>query len=121
MKTAVLKRRATVMLMALAFVVGHPVAAAASLANLRCEYRADPLGIDTPKPRLCWEIQSDKRGERQTGYRVLVASTPELLARDQGDLWDSGQVVSDQSIQVEYAGKPLSITGSMPLESARLG
>ena len=38
---------------------------------------------------------------------MLVASTPELLAKDQGDLWDSGKVVSDQSIQVEYAGKPL--------------
>ena len=38
---------------------------------------------------------------------MLVASTPELLAKDQGDLWDSGKVASDQSIQVEYAGKPL--------------
>jgi alpha-L-rhamnosidase len=29
------------------------------------------------------------------------------LARDQGDLWDSGRVASDQTAQVEYAGKPL--------------
>ena len=26
---------------------------------------------------------------------------------DKGDLWDSGKVTSDQSIQVRYAGKPL--------------
>ena len=38
---------------------------------------------------------------------MLVVSTPELLAKDQGDLWDSGKVASDESIQVEYAGKPL--------------
>ena len=43
----------------------------------------------------------------QTAYQVLVASSEELLKKDKGDLWDSGKVESDQSIQVEYAGKPL--------------
>ena len=38
---------------------------------------------------------------------MLVASSPDILARDGGDLWDSGRVASDQSIHVEYAGKPL--------------
>jgi hypothetical protein len=47
------------------------------------------------------------RGARQTAYRVLVASTARLLGEDQGDLWDSGRVQSDQSNQVEYAGKGL--------------
>jgi alpha-L-rhamnosidase len=89
----------------------------ADLTHLRCEYRDNPLGIDTPKPRLSWVIgnskfkiqnsTSDSRGQRQTAYQVLVASTPELLAKDQGDLWDSKKVVSDQSIHVEYAGRPL--------------
>ena len=78
--------------------------------NLRCEYLADPLGIDVTKPRLGWVIEereqmSDVRGQRQTAYQVLVASSEELLAKDHGDLWDTGKVESDQSIQVEYAGK----------------
>ncbi|MEI6780904.1 MAG: hypothetical protein WCQ21_08305 [Verrucomicrobiota bacterium] len=80
---------------------------AAEVANLRCEYRENPLGIDAAAPRLSWVMTSDRRGERQTAYRVLVASTPDLLAKDRGDLWDSGKVESDRSIQVEYAGKPL--------------
>ena len=85
---------------------------AADVANLRCEYRENPLGIDVPRPRLSWVIEdrgqkSENRGQRQTAYQVLVATTPELLAKDQGDLWDSGKVASDQSIQVEYAGKTL--------------
>ena len=96
-----------------------PAEAAVSLANLRCEYLADPLGIDVARPRLSWvmaeegresEVGGQKpeiRGRRQTAYQVLVASTPELLANDGGDLWDSGKVGSDQSIQVEYAGQPL--------------
>ncbi len=85
-----------------------PAVFAADLTNLRCEYLVNPLGIDVRKPRLGWTIESARRGERQTSYQVLVASTPELLAEDKGDLWDSGQVASDQSIQVEYAGKPLT-------------
>ena len=91
-----------------------PLAAlhAAAVANLRCEYRENPLGVDTPRPRLSWVIdeseqRSEVRGQRQTAYQVLVASSEELLAKDHGDLWDSGKVESDQSIQVEYAGKAL--------------
>ena len=74
----------------------------------RCEYLNNPLGIDTPNPRLSWVMTSDQRGEKQTGYQVLVASSAEALAKDQGDLWDSGNVDSDQSILVPYAGKELT-------------
>ena len=80
---------------------------AAEVSNLRCEYLSAPLGIDVVKPRLSWVMESPLRGEKQTAYRVLVASSAELLKKDRGDLWDSGKVVSDQSIQVEYAGKTL--------------
>ena len=94
--------------------------ALASVVNLRCEYRENPSGIDVEKPRLSWVIEdrdsrsevgeprSEVRGQKQTAYQVLVASTPELLAKDNGDLWDSGKLESDQSIQVEYAGTPLA-------------
>jgi alpha-L-rhamnosidase len=80
---------------------------ATDVANLRCEYRENPLGIDLPKPRLSWIIESTDRGERQTAYQVLVASSEHVLKKDTGDLWDSGKVESGQSIHVEYAGKPL--------------
>jgi alpha-L-rhamnosidase len=81
---------------------------AAAVENPRCEYLKDPSGIDVSAPRLSWVMTSDQRGEKQNAYQVLVASTAERLARDEGDLWDSGKVVSDHSIQVEYAGKPLA-------------
>ena len=77
------------------------------VGQLCCEYLVNPLGVDTPQPRLSWMLASDRRGERQTGYRVLVASTAELLKADKGDLWDSGEVASSDSCQIEYAGKPL--------------
>lgn len=79
----------------------------ATIDYLRCEYRVDPLGIDVVKPRLSWEMRDARRGAKQTAYQVLVASTPEKLAADEGDLWDSGKVATDQSTQVVYAGMPL--------------
>ncbi|MGA2253799.1 MAG: family 78 glycoside hydrolase catalytic domain, partial [Thermoguttaceae bacterium] len=81
---------------------------AATVGELRCEYRSNPLGIDVVRPRLSWIIESNERGERQTAYRILVASSWEKLAHDEGDLWDSGKVASDRSTQIEYEGEPLA-------------
>jgi alpha-L-rhamnosidase len=84
-------------------------AAATRLAvnGLRCESQTDPLGIGDPRPRLSWVLTSDRRGEAQTAYHVVVASTAAGLAQDRGDLWDSGKVPGAQSVHVEYAGRPL--------------
>ena len=86
---------------------GDHYASTLQIKNPRCEYRVNPLGIDALKPRLGWEMQSAKRGVMQENYRILVASSRELLKQNEGDVWDSGVVKSDQSIQVEYAGQPL--------------
>ena len=96
----------------LVLLLAATAAQAAEVENLRCEYRESPLGIDSTKPCLSWMISENAgnggvRGQRQTAYQVLVASTSELLTKDKGDLWDSGKVASDQSILVEYAGTPL--------------
>ena len=77
--------------------------------HLRCEYRNNPQGIDETQPRLNWQLDADDaRGIKQTAYQILVASSAALLKKDSGDLWDSGKVASDQSIQIAYAGKPLA-------------
>jgi len=82
-------------------------AAMVNPANLRCEYLSDPVGMDEPRPRFSWVLESSERGEGQTAYRILVARSTAALEKDQGDLWDSGKVGSDRSIHVEYEGKPL--------------
>src|SRR5262245_58450299 len=74
------------------------------LTQLKCEYRTNPLGIDVIQPRLSWLLESDQRGQRQTAYQILVASSPEQLGDDQGNLWDSGKVDSAQSAHVVYSG-----------------
>ncbi|HUB27320.1 MAG TPA: family 78 glycoside hydrolase catalytic domain [Tepidisphaeraceae bacterium] len=88
---------------------GKPVASAGpTAAGLKCEYLVDPAGIDVITPRLSWIMDSSEQGQRQTAYEVLVASSPDLLASDHGDMWDSGIVESDQSINVEFAGAALT-------------
>ena len=78
------------------------------LDNLRCEWLVDPSGIDAVAPRLSWELQSQSRNVQQTAFQVLVASSSEKLAKDEGDLWNSGKMISGHSINVIYAGKSLS-------------
>ncbi|MCX6897136.1 MAG: glycoside hydrolase family 78 protein [Verrucomicrobia bacterium] len=95
--------------LALAQSIGTAVAAqGVKLTNLRCEYLSNPLGLDVPQPRLSWALESVARAQKQTAYRVLVASDLGDLAKDKGDLWDSGKVASDESGHIEYAGKPLA-------------
>jgi len=81
---------------------------AAAPIYLRCDYRINPLGIDNPTPQLSWELDDTARGAAQTGYQILVASTSEKLAADQGDLWNSGQVALDQTAQIQYHGSTLA-------------
>ncbi len=59
--------------------------------ELRCEYAKNPLGIDTPQPRFSWILESNQRGQMQSAYHVLVASSVEKLRSDIGDKWDSAQ------------------------------
>jgi alpha-L-rhamnosidase len=76
--------------------------------DLRCDYAVNPIGVDSTPPRLFWKLESNERGTRQAAYEILVSSSPELLAKNEGDLWDSGKVDSDESIQINYCGKELN-------------
>lgn len=94
-------------LMAVGASTGDAARLAGKVTGLQCEYLTNPLGLDTPRPRLRWILESDERGARQSAYQVLASGSEAALKRDQGDLWDSGKVASDQSNQLPYGGKPL--------------
>jgi alpha-L-rhamnosidase len=79
-----------------------------TIGNLTCEYRKNPLGIDVASPRFSWQLQTDRRGAKQTAYHILAASSEALLKAGKADLWDSGQQESDQSVHVIYASKKLT-------------
>ena len=78
--------------------------------NARCEYLINPKGLDELQPRLSWTLRaadSSAFGQKQTGYRILVASTESGLKLNRGDVWDSGWVNSSEMQQISYKGKPL--------------
>ena len=72
---------------------------------LRCALRVNPLGIGDTNPRLSWQLPGTPglRGETQSAYQIQVGSTPGAA-----DLWDSGKVAGSQTVDVLYAGQPLT-------------
>lgn len=74
--------------------------------HLTCEYLNDPSVVDVT-PRLGWinTTTASQRGETQTAYQIRVAGSEPLL--DHPDMWDSEKITSDESIRIEYDGKPL--------------
>ena len=77
------------------------------IVNLRCDYMESPLGVDNPNPVLQWQLISEGTGKSQSAYRIIVSDDLSLIKRGQGDYWDSGKVLSSESI-VRYQGKKLS-------------
>jgi alpha-L-rhamnosidase len=97
-----------------AMLVGRPAEAAAKADEglapkaLRCESKADPLGIDERQPRLSWIVESAARAQKQTAYQILAAASAAALKGGTGDLWDSGKMTGDAATVVVYGGKPLA-------------
>ncbi|MGQ9853312.1 MAG: family 78 glycoside hydrolase catalytic domain [Candidatus Oleimicrobiaceae bacterium] len=78
--------------------------------DLRCEYLANPIGIDVARPRFSWIVEPVRRGQRQCAYQLIVGSSVEQVERGVGDVWDTGRVESDQSYHIVYGGPALSST-----------
>ncbi|BBI33958.1 alpha-L-rhamnosidase [Cohnella abietis] len=74
------------------------------LSDLRCEYRVNPVGIGVRIPRFSWKLTGTGRGIKQSNYQIQVSDGDPLF---QSLTWDSGQVQSDQSVHIQYEGKPL--------------
>jgi predicted amidohydrolase len=89
------------------FLDGYP-AAGLTLPELGLAVERYQLAaLRNPKPFLGWVVNSDRPNTLQTAYRILVASSEKLLAKDKADIWDSGRTQSDNSVAVPYGGKPL--------------
>lgn len=57
--------------------------------DLKCEWMTDPRVVDVAEPRLSWinEVEKNVRNEVQTAYRILVASSEDLLEEGNVDMW----------------------------------
>src|SRR5262249_43407764 len=106
-------RRVRFILMLLALMFSHPFATTAAdtpsiqVVDLRCEYKINPLGIDSSAPRLSWRLEGPGRGIAQTAFQIRVAESEAALHSGKPLLWDSGEIRSSDSVQVPYRGPAL--------------
>ena len=85
----------------------NPASDNIKLVELRCEYATNPLGIDVKTPKFSWILESTERGQMQSAYQVLVASSLDNLQNEVGDNWDSKKVKLSNSVNISYKGKLL--------------
>jgi len=99
------RRIGATLIAALVLAAGQDRVQALQPVDLRCALRVNPLGIGDATPRLSWQLQStgQARGETQSGYQIQVGSSAGAA-----DLWDSGKVSTSQTVDIVYAGQPLT-------------
>ncbi len=78
------------------------------VVGLACQNRVNPVGVDPARPVFGWELASGERGQVQTAFRILAATSASLLEKSVGDVWDSGRRQGSGSAFLPYAGKSLS-------------
>lgn len=67
------------------------------------EYRENPLGIDVKVPRFSWTAEEPGRDVGQTARQIQTSADIEFKEI----LWDSGKVISPESVHVPYGGSGL--------------
>lgn len=77
------------------------------VSSLTCEYTTNPVGVESIAPKLSWKMIGAERNLTQSAYSILVCDNLKDLNRNIGNVWISGKVLSDKSIQIRYAGRPL--------------
>lgn len=88
--------------------LGNDSGAYVAPLNLKCEFGQNPSGIESPNPRLSWQVASSTRNTEQQAYQVQVASSAAKLTSDSPDLWDTGQVMGGDTHHLEYRGRALA-------------
>lgn len=76
-----------------------------TVTELTCNFKSEPVGVDTPAPLLGWKINSSQKEVMQSAYRIIVAENPDDLIKEKGTLWDSGKIESEQSFNTIYEGE----------------
>ena len=79
-----------------------------SVYDLKCEYKTNPIGIDSAKPRMSWKIKTSKRAVEQSAYHIRAAENSDDLASTANLIWETNKVKSDQSTHMVYQGPYLA-------------
>ncbi len=75
--------------------------------DLKCEYLVNPICIDVKEPRFSWELAHEQKNQTQSAYQIIISSNKILSEGKNGDVWDTGKVELDLSVNVPYNGRAL--------------
>lgn len=74
--------------------------------ELKCEYRDNPLAVNTRTPRFSWQTLSLERNFVQSAYCIQVAADAAAFESGRGLLWEE-ECKSGESLHIPYAGRKL--------------
>lgn len=85
---------------------GYPTTMSLSEIETAIE-RYQVATIRTAQPYLGWVVNSKANSTLQTAYQILMSSSKKKLEKNDGNIWNSGKIESNNSIAVKYNGSPL--------------
>jgi len=95
-----------VLLLTAMFTVHIVAIAAGEPGNLRCEYLVNPIGIDSPNPRLTWFMVDERSEAAQSAYELIVGTDSSEVSSGVGNKWTTGKLTS-AAMLTEYNGSQL--------------
>jgi alpha-L-rhamnosidase len=78
-----------------------------SVSSLTCEYRHNPLGIESASPAFSWMLNSNERNFFQSAYEIVVGDQLKAVTAEKGNMWTTGKILSSETTLIEYKGSPL--------------
>lgn len=76
--------------------------------NLKVNLLNEAYGIPTENPSFSWTFKGSGKNEKQTAYEIIVSSSSDKAALNDGDVADTGKVESNESSDVKIDGLNLS-------------
>lgn len=79
-----------------------------TITDLKVNSIKNPLGLDE-RPVFSWVVNMpDSFDKAQTAYQIKVSSDVDKALKGEADIWDSGEVLSDNTTSVLYLGNKLA-------------
>ena len=80
------------------------------IENMRCEYQAAPMGIDSPAPRFTWNYTTSNEDETefsQNSYQLCIATREQDLGNSSENSWQSDTIYSGIPYAIYQGAKKL--------------
>jgi len=74
--------------------------------ELQCEYLNNPIGIDSPHPRLTWKIIDPRQGSKQSAFQIFIATDSNVLNNQKSEVFHT-PIIDDAAQLFNYRGDAL--------------